>query len=459
MPNRNQLDKETRVAIKFVLVKIKRLIMDSYGDPRYVKNVDSVIADLFGFKNLASKLNDCYDDHETMVVLSKFTMKNMMAFCDNSRIYAAVAEMVAIDYRISEIRRTFKKLEKKGKKRDKDTIKELEYLEELYKDSAKVLRKKLGQKSGNKSYKRQYSVLGDMVRSKNLYGYEDDDVSVMMSFGDEYDDEDDEDEYGRGKSEFTRYLNKTLGKSSKKKSRTVQSSSRDDYDDEDEDDDESDEDAEQDDIGRVAASVDALTKIVGSMLKTGRQLPLGFNPDVITEANYLGTEEETDEDDDDELPNEFVSRTSKILDYLIDRTETLFDTNGKILSLLEERNSPRAETDAQTPVAHQPTMKPTVEMRTVVQNVPVETIESLMNHHPDFAMVQSEPRAPQVPLDKMSFDKMSRSDLIDYLNMHPPLPNELVQSDHMTDVGKTEPGATEPYAQPVQYNNPDRFPG
>ena len=267
--------------MKFVMSKIKKLIVDEYGNMRFIDSFDNVVEDIFGVKNFAHKINDCYDDRDTITVLNMIGLKNLIDICNNPKIYGIFAEMIEMDHRIMVIKKAQKKASRKGKHIDKDLIKELKYLSEIYKDAIKIMRKKFGVKSQKSSYKRRFAGVSSLVDSRNNFGYDDNIRSILYDgdslFDDDDDDDDDfytDDDDDDTTSELEFYLkklNKSKGKSNRdfqqsatKQPRFSQSRRADsDFDEEDDDDDE---------LGGgtkdLASKVDQLATIVSGMANT-----------------------------------------------------------------------------------------------------------------------------------------------------------------------------------------------
>lgn len=181
--------------MKFLMTKIKKLIVDESGDARYMDNFDQVMEDVFGVKNFAHKINDCYDDRDIMSALQLVGLKNLIDICDNPKMYTIFAEMVEMDHRMDVIKKAKKKASKKGKALDKDLVKEMKYLAEVYRDAVKIMRKKFGVKSVKTSYKHRYTGVASLVERKNSFGYDDDEMHALLYDSDDlYDMDDDEDE-------------------------------------------------------------------------------------------------------------------------------------------------------------------------------------------------------------------------------------------------------------------------
>lgn len=274
MINQSMFDKETKIALKFILTKIKKLVIDRYGRMSYIDNFDEVIYDIFNYKHLGRKLDECRSDRDTAYLLTDFGFKQIMIVCNTPKIYAAIAELISINIRQNEIKKEFKKAQKKNKKKDKDLVKELEYITELYKDGLKVIRKKLGISKKSSSYKKRYSNLSDLVKTRDSVFYEDDDeYGILM-----YSDDDDEDDFydDDAETEFERFRKKFgLGDSSQKRKKKVKPLKRSLLDDDDDEDFEDDYDLDDDDEDfedDVSKKIDKLFKQVSMLSSTVQQL-------------------------------------------------------------------------------------------------------------------------------------------------------------------------------------------
>lgn len=276
--NKDVFDRKTLVSLKFIVMKLKRMVMDSYGRVDYTSNGDNVFKDVFGNKNLFSKLDRASSNREVIVIIADFGFKELMTLCNIPKIYDAFCELVSMDVRRETIKKELRKAQKKGKKKDKDLIKELEYINNLYKDGVKSVRKRLGVNKKSNSYKNRYRTVADMVNTRGSIFYDDDDEYNSILFDDEDDDDFDEE------TEFDRFYKKMTGekfsKKSRKKSKSQNRLNRFDFDDDDydlddfddEDDDDIDEDEYDVDAEDNSKKIDRLTRQISTLSSAVQQM-------------------------------------------------------------------------------------------------------------------------------------------------------------------------------------------
>lgn len=188
-----------------------------------MSNLDNIIYDIFGVKHFVKKLNESYDSRDIADVIETVGSKHLMDIMNNSKLYDALVDLVAINYRIGELRKELRKQSKKDK-RDKSDVKEYKYLSNLYEESIKYFRKKLGIKNSKTSYKRRYRSLNNVVNHDG-YDYDDDDfTSILLRtddfyFDDDYEsDYDDDDDY-ESTSELEDFVRRMNGRQSERQSR------------------------------------------------------------------------------------------------------------------------------------------------------------------------------------------------------------------------------------------------
>lgn len=305
--------KSDRVVMKFILSKIKRLVVDSEGRFRYIENLDNVLYDVFGVKNFTKRLNQTYDDRDTISVMGTLGFGNLTKICNSSHNYEIFAELVAIDARKERLKRELRKADKKGKKKDKDLLKEYEYLSDIYKEATKVVRKRFGIKSAKKSYKKRYSSVSNLLDNRDYYDYDDEFSSVLytsdIDLYSDYD-EDDEDWDDDGLSELEEFRMRLEGKSrnrNKGRGRSERSSNSprrirrridefdlDDEDDEDEWDDEEEEKEDTSDIDRkldkLASSVSGIANSLQYMINTQQQPIIAEKLTPVVQPQYIASE-------------------------------------------------------------------------------------------------------------------------------------------------------------------------
>lgn len=200
------LDTEGKLALKFVMSKLKRLVTDSCGETSYMENLDEIFKDVFDVKNFTKRLDDCYDDRETVITVNEIGMKNLMTICNTPRMYNVFLELVAMNAQVHKLSRSIRKAAKKGKKKDKSMVKELNYMLDTYKDAVKTLKKKFGI-AKKSSYKKRFRNVTDMIDSRKGFSYYDEDEGLTsILYDDGYSDDD-----GDGSSDFERYIRNVTG--------------------------------------------------------------------------------------------------------------------------------------------------------------------------------------------------------------------------------------------------------
>lgn len=209
------------VIYKFLIHKIKCLVKDSRGRLKYATYFDNIIYDIFGVKHFSRKLDESYADRDFIDVLETVGSDHLMKIMNNAKLYEAMRELIAINYRINTLRKEIRKQGKKDK-RNKQDLKEYKYLTNLYEESIKYFRKKLGIKNSKNSYKRRYRSLSNIVREE--HDYDDEYTSILLRSDDDdyyFDDDEEYDEYDdyESTSELEDFVNRMNGKPDRKSSR------------------------------------------------------------------------------------------------------------------------------------------------------------------------------------------------------------------------------------------------
>ena len=184
-PNKNY------AAVKFIITRVKELIIDNYGKFRYIDEFDDVIEDIFGYKHLARNLNDAFTSNGTMRIIFDFGFRNIMALLNDTDNFRILKEMISLKIEIKKVRKKIKEARKKGKSKKfiNALEKEHEYYKDLYKDSVKAMRKMFDIKDNKKAYKRKYHNLNKLAKSKKFASFDDFDFDDDYGFYDEYDDD------------------------------------------------------------------------------------------------------------------------------------------------------------------------------------------------------------------------------------------------------------------------------
>lgn len=255
---------KTKTSYKFILYKIKKLITDQRGYVKFIDSFDSVFEDIFDVKNFCRKINDSYDNYEIVEMINSVGLNTLMKVFSNSRIYNSIDELIQIEYRLRNLKKEIRKQSKKGK-RDKQLIKEYDYLSNLYKKAVKTIRRRYDIKPRATSYKRKYQNLNSLTKKRDDYEFDsifdrddsfyfsDDDIlDGYIDRGDRYyDDDDDEDNYEDTSEleDFERMMNGRIRsrdslrkrRNRKRRSRSYNSDALSDFlDDDDDEDDEDD---------------------------------------------------------------------------------------------------------------------------------------------------------------------------------------------------------------------------
>lgn len=168
---------------QFILYKMKGIVYSRYNRPKYMDNFDNVMEDLLDVKAMARKICDKIDNRDIINFLERIGMEYLMKLFNNARLYNMVVELVNVDYRLSFLKKELKKQPKKGK-RNKNYLKEYEYLSKLYKKSVKYLRKTVGIKDRDISYKKRYSALTEALHLDDEDSFS---FDFYSGFGDDYD--------------------------------------------------------------------------------------------------------------------------------------------------------------------------------------------------------------------------------------------------------------------------------
>ena len=262
---RSNIDIKSKVALKFVMSKLKRLVTDNTGNLSYMENLDDILKDIFGTKNFTKKLDRCYDDRESVMVINEIGMKNLMTICNTQRIYTVFSELIVMNSEIHRIYKILRKMKKKGKHKDKRLEKEYNYLLDTYRKAIKTLAKSFGI-SKKSSYKKKFRSVNDLLDSKRGFSYYDDDDSISSVL---YDDDDDfyDDDDDDGLSEFERYFHRVAESSGKRNKKKVGPSILSDEDDDD-DCECDDEDDEDDDIEELKLKVNDMNNKMSTLTST-----------------------------------------------------------------------------------------------------------------------------------------------------------------------------------------------
>lgn len=224
---------KSSVTYKFILYKMKSLVTDNRGRLRYLESLDNILYDIFGVKNTMKKINNAYDPREISGLIDNLGVNVLLQLFNSGKMYKILEDLVQINYRMKELQKDIRKQSRKDK-RDKDDVKEYNYLMDLYKKSIKYIRNKFGIKNTKTSYKRKYQNLNNIVKNKGYGDWDDEDsfVSILMRDDDYYfydDEDDDDDDSYESTSELEDFVNMMNGSSNRRRKKSS-------YYDEDEDD-------------------------------------------------------------------------------------------------------------------------------------------------------------------------------------------------------------------------------
>ena len=156
-------------AYRFVIIRLKALICDEYGNPEFMEPMDDILFDLFGVKQFTRKIARRYENREIARVIDTIGLKYLMELLNNAKYYAMLNDMIQMLYHLDDLKRVIRKQRRKGK-RDRSLIKEYTYLNDLYKRALKFFRKKLNIKNPKTAYKRRYQALDGMLKKSSFYG-------------------------------------------------------------------------------------------------------------------------------------------------------------------------------------------------------------------------------------------------------------------------------------------------
>lgn len=469
---------ETDVAFRFITHKLKDLVVSEYGQRKYVDQADEVFEDVFNVKKFFSRLEKAYDNRETIRIIHNFGFPILMVICNTPRYFLAIKDMIQILNRIDDIKKKVKNNQKKGKKKDKDLIKEFDYLQDLYKDSCKSFRKKLQIKKKS-DYKGRYRAAADMANRDNLFNLDDDDDD-FMEFGDSSDSFPTQSKYADVKldddSEFARMLRRAAGLDEKEFYRDLKKKKRTNYDpdsfdvedDDDEDDeDDDDEDDENEDRRPNRIFKDDYDKKIDRLLSgmqnltTVTQMLVNERMDVNQSEAYVAhkvadkmrpksvpvnDEDEDDEADDhpyDDLGKEIVGLKNAVV-ALMQSQKQIIDNLNDVNQILDDAMQPdEDESEVQT----EDNLN---SQYNTVQNPSMNHENKKEFHDPNESVVRYEPgtilpeEMEQVKATRPEpSENMSRKELIDYANT-----KEVNMSKTPVKAKRTDPIA----GKPIQEN-------
>lgn len=365
---------------KFILMRIRELILDEYRRPEYLDAFDDVMFDLFGRKNIAKKIARSYENGVIIRIIDSVGYSYLMDLMNDPKYYAVLNDMVSLMYHLDDLKRTIRKNNRRGK-RDHDLTKEYRYLDDLYKKSLKYLRKKLNIKNPKTAYKRRYQALDSVVKRSGGYGtFEDYDFDLGGFSLDDDDDDFDDYEY-EGASPYEDYLRELNGIDHRHPSRRANDKMRrygvmgsDMQDDDDLDFADDDLDKKDDRIDRLAGVVEELASSVNDIMLQ-RQYT-GFHPeendDYPEETRSLAEIQE--EEEESPKPQDSVI-DEKILKELITIGATQNQLTAAVKNLYDWRDEMERiifeyeEEDSEEPTSNEPKKEETDDTTPVAQMI------------------------------------------------------------------------------------------
>ena len=285
MVKNSNLSNDSLVMLKFIMSNLKKIVSNSIGDPTYMKNFDEIINDIFGVKHFTRRLNNCYDNKDTISILNEIGVTTLMTIVNSPIMLSTFEELIVMNLQIYAVNKTLKRQEDKGKKKDKQLVKELQYLLDTYKEAIKALRKKFGV-SKKKSYKKKFSAVNALIDTKRGgFSYYDNDGFSTSVFDSDDDDFYDEDDDGDGMSRYEKYFQKVTGKALKKKTKPTLGR----YEEIDEEDDDDDEDVSDEKFDILNSRLSALTSSITELLNREKAQPT-YSDSLVASSNEGSTD-------------------------------------------------------------------------------------------------------------------------------------------------------------------------
>lgn len=262
-----------RSMLKFILYRIRQLITNGQGSPRFIDDFDDIIYDIFGAKNFARHLVQCRSDRDIVMVLSEVGYENIVRLLDSKKMFNEMQSLIILHSQIDTLRKRQKKLSKKGKKVDKAIIKEYKWEVKLYKDAIDMFRKTFGIKNSKSHYKRMFGNLVEFARQDE----DDDNYSIVMDMDRYFSDDDDDDDIDED-SEFARMYGKPKSKARKSSKTKRALSLEDEYDfviedDDDEEDDDEDSEKMNDRIDELESMISSLSDHMQVLINATQSAP------------------------------------------------------------------------------------------------------------------------------------------------------------------------------------------
>ena len=182
-----------RALFKYIVQKIKKIVMNNNGDTVYMDAFDDIIYNFYGVKKFSEKMSELWDDREFAMLINRVGLKNILTLLGYPKYYETLRELVVINTMLPKLRRKINRKRRNGKddRELHNLVKEYRYLKKLSTKGEKALRKRLGIKGGNQSYKKKFGSIKSLVneyhdRSWGGFDYDDDYYSSNLDF-DDYD--------------------------------------------------------------------------------------------------------------------------------------------------------------------------------------------------------------------------------------------------------------------------------
>lgn len=238
--------------LQTILGNLGMLIRDSSGKITKLEPANKTMRDIFGQKDIMRNLYKCKNGAQSLHVINCVGANVLYKMVSNRKLMTVLNQLVDAKDRMIIIERIVDKAEKKGKRIDKDLIKEHAFLKKAYKEGTKMMRKHLGiHKMDSGNYKKRYSLLKDFVKD-DYDGF----FGGMMGF-DYEDDEEEEFDARFPVSSFNPDLRDVMGSSD---------------DDDMEDGDDGEDSVDDERFDRIEESIDKITTILQHVL-TNNQKP------------------------------------------------------------------------------------------------------------------------------------------------------------------------------------------
>lgn len=134
-------DKKEKMIVKFTAIKIRDMVSED-GRFRYVKAMDRVIEDIFGYRNFASRVKASRTESEVTYVFRSFGWSNLMIF-RISTLADALEDLLRIDMDIRRLKKRMNSEYGNKKPGAKDEAKAYSKLKKLYTKTVRAICKEM----------------------------------------------------------------------------------------------------------------------------------------------------------------------------------------------------------------------------------------------------------------------------------------------------------------------------